>query len=726
MELVFGFDIGTTSIGWAAIEHGPPYVTGRILGLGVRIFPEARDRDGTPLNQNRRQKRMVRRQLRRRRTRRRALNELLTAAGLLPPFSSEAWAEAMKAEPAGLRKQGLTEQLEPYQFGRALYHLAQRRHFKGRDLEEKPDAAEAADEKEAQTSRQSTLAILRSNGWTLGEYLASKGPHERQRRTHADRDSVVQEFDRLWTAQARFHPMLRDGTLRARIEDLIFAQRPVFWRLNTLGRCRFMPGEALCPKGSWLSQQRRMLEKLNNLAIVAGNIRPLTDQEWQEARQAILDRLQCQASMTWPAVRTALKPLLKRRGEAGQEKTLRFNLEEGGDDKLLGNATEARLAHIFGPGWATHPHRQAIRDAVQHRLWNADYGQIGDQRVVIRPKQERQQRRSEAAQSFITDFGVSAEQASALKELKLPTGWEPFSTAALMRFMPHLEAGVRFGTLLNGSDDWAAWRASTFPNQDQPTGEVLDRLPSPVQREERERLAGLRNPTVIRVQNELRKVVNNLISVHGKPDRIRVELAREVGKSKREREEMQDAMRRQEKRRKEAAADLRSKGSEPSRSGREIEKWLLWKECQGFCPYTGDPISFDALFAAGEFEVEHIWPRSRSFDDSIGNKTLCRRDVNLAKGSRTPYEAFEHRPDEWAAIRNRLQGMKASKGGYGMSLGKVKRFLAESIPDNFAARQLNDTGFAARQAVLFLKRLWPDVGVDAPVHVQVVFCLDTT
>ncbi|MFL5257966.1 MAG: hypothetical protein ACJ8AI_34815, partial [Rhodopila sp.] len=83
MELVFGFDIGTTSIGWAAIEHGPPYVTGRILGLGVRIFPEARDRDGTPLNQNRRQKRMVRRQLRRRRTRRRALNELLTAAGLL-------------------------------------------------------------------------------------------------------------------------------------------------------------------------------------------------------------------------------------------------------------------------------------------------------------------------------------------------------------------------------------------------------------------------------------------------------------------------------------------------------------------------------------------------------------------------------------------------------------------------------------------------------------------
>ena len=55
-----------------------------------------------------------------------------------------------------------------------------------------------------------------------------------------------------------------------------------------------------------------------------------------------------------------------------------------------------------------------------------------------------------------------------------------------------------------------------------------------------------------------------------------------------------------------------------------------------------------------------------------------------------------------------------------MSPGKVKRFLAQAIPEDFASRQLNDTGFASRQAIGFLKRLWPDVGVDAPVHVQAV------
>lgn len=95
MQRIFGLDIGTTSIGFAVIDHDRDRSTGRILRLGARIFPEARDEKGTPLNQQRRQKRLVRRQLRRRRLRRKALNELLAAYGLLPPFGTSAWAEVM-------------------------------------------------------------------------------------------------------------------------------------------------------------------------------------------------------------------------------------------------------------------------------------------------------------------------------------------------------------------------------------------------------------------------------------------------------------------------------------------------------------------------------------------------------------------------------------------------------------------------------------------------------
>jgi CRISPR-associated endonuclease Csn1 len=186
------------------------------------------------------------------------------------------------------------------------------------------------------------------------------------------------------------------------------------------------------------------------------------------------------------------------------------------------------------------------------------------------------------------------------------------------------------------------------------------------------------------VQNELRKVINNLIDFCGrKPDLIRVELMRDVGKSKLEREEKAKAMREQNKRRQAAIDDLKSKGiAEPA--GRDIEKWLLWQESQQRCPYTGDQISFDGLFHSNQFDVEHIWPRARSLDDSFQNKTLCRKDINADKGNQTPFEYFANQPDLWAALKIRLNSMIAQKSAQGMSPGKMKRFLAQAIPDDFA------------------------------------------
>ena len=712
MPLVFGLDIGTTSVGFAVIDHDSEVATGKIHRLGVRIFPEARDPKGVPLNQERRQARLRRRQLRRRRERRRLLGDQLCAAGLLPSRNSPEWDRATKSDPYDLRRrafEGAT--LSPHEIGRAIYHLAQRRHFRGRDIDEvsdtADDAAGDADEKKATSSREQTVQTLKREGTTLGAWLAARGPHERKRGEHATRDVVEDEFDTVWM------PLVPEP-FRSSVRDAIFVQRPVFWRLNTLGKCRFVPDAPLCPKGSWLSQQRRMLEKLNNLALAGGNQRPLDPEE----RQAILSRLQTQASMTWPGVRRAFAPLYRARGEPGEERALKFNLEEGGEKKLLGNPVEAKLADIFGSDWQEHPRKQEIRDSLPRRTWQADYEQVGDQRVVILPKAERTTRRAEVVQNFVAEFGLSNDQAAKIETMKLPSGWEPYSIEALQAMLPHLEAGVRFGELVNGPDR-EEWRAKTFPGREQPTGEVFDRLPSPADREEREHVASLRNPTVARARNELRKVVNNLIGLYGKPDLIHVEVARDVGNSKRQREEKASGIRRQERRRKAAREALRENGiAEPARA--DVEKWMLWEECSHRCPYTGDTISFDALFRTGDFEVEHIWPRSRSLDNSFRNKTLCRKDVNLQKGNQTPYEFFRSNEEEWDAFANRLAGMKGPRGGTGMSPGKIRRFLAPSIPEDFASRQLNDTGYAAREAVAYLKKLWPDQGPEAPVKVFAV------
>ena len=732
MKKIFGLDIGTTSIGFAVIEHDDEG-QGRIRRLGVRIFPEARDPKGIPLNQQRRQARMRRRQLRRGRQRRRDIGAVLREAGFLPAFEASPqseWHALMKRDPYDLRARGLdeAETLTPYEFGRALYHLAKRRHFKARDLEEdegsserKDGDEESAEEKEAKSERDKTRQALiaekkKDPNVTLGAWLSKRGPHERKRGVHATRADVEEEFEQLWKTQAGRHETLQDPDFKDAVHGAVFTQRPVFWRKSTLGECRFMPGKELCPKGAWLSQQRRMLEKLNNLEVVVGESRPLNKDE----REKILEKLQTQASMTWGGVRSALKPLYKARGESGAEKRLKFNLELGREKKLIGNPLEARLAKIFGDAWQQHPRKQAIRESIPARLRDADYRKVGTQRVVILPQAKRVENRKAVARDFVEDFGMSTEQAAKLTDMPLPTGWEPYSTEALQAMLPHLEAGERFGAIINGSGKWEEWRNETFPDRTRPTGEVMDRLPSPADKDEREHIAKLRNPTVVRTRNELRKVVNNLIDLFGKPDLIHVELARDVGKSKREREEIQNGIRRQERRRNAAKKDLEEKGIvQPSRD--DVEKWLLWQESKERCPYTGDHIGFAALFQEDEFEVEHIWPRSRSLDDSFRNKTLCRKDENLKKNNRTPFEYMGHDTDRWATVEARLQKMRAPRGsGEGMALGKIKRFLARSMPDDFAARQLNDTGYAAREAVAFLKRLWPDVGPHAPVTVQAV------
>jgi CRISPR-associated endonuclease Csn1 len=708
-ELVFGFDIGTTSIGSAVVRMDVAAGTGKILHLGVRIFPEARDPKGIPLNQERRKRRMMRRQLRRRRSRRRDLRGLLADAGFLPPFSENkrsAWATTMAEDPWSLRARALSEPLAPHKLGRALYHLAQRRHFRGRDLEDADIADErkkdtpAPDEAKAASQRDKDRKALLVSGLTLGAFLAQIPEREQRRRGHHfAREDVLAEFHAILAAQAPHHPQLADPDFAVCLEETIFAQKPVFWRRATLGDCRFIPGAPLAASASWVAQEKRMLEKLNSLRIEEGNGRPLDDDE----RAAILGLLRKQDTANWSSVAKA----------AGLPRGTTFNLERGGEKALVGNKLENRLAAIMGDRWHSDAElRERMRSEIHARLYRADYGRIGD-RIVIRREAERRVERAKVREALQADFQLTNEQAEALSGLRFAPGWEPFSEDALWKFLPRLEQGATFGTLLNSPDE-EGWREQTFPNRHKPTGSWVDRLPTPGNsKEEIERQKSVRNPTVLRVQNELRKVVNNLIAAYRKPDRIRVEVAREVGKSARERAEDLKRNRDREKVRKEAIADLETKGiAAPSRN--DIEKWLLWKECRHICPYTGDEISFSDLFGASpRFDVEHIWPRWKSLDDSFANKTLCRKDLNAAKSNRTPLELYDGRPEELAAVIDRVRSFDDR---YGPGWRKVRRFL-EPVPDGFSERQMTDTGYAARQAVGFLKMLYPDRGQEGEVRV---------
>jgi CRISPR-associated endonuclease Csn1 len=690
---IWGFDLGTTSIGFAVVDYDPIRTAGRIHRLGVRIFPEGVTEDKKePRNKVRRAKRLMRRGIRRRKLRRRLLGEALREAGLLPRYGSPEWQSVMAGDPYLLRRDGLGRPLQSHELGRALYHLAKRRGFAGRGGAEKigdPDEAAARDD----------AAKLKGEiaDQTLGAFLAQQ---DKRRGRHHTREMVQDEFDRLWAAQTRHHPVLADPGFKARVRHLVFYQRPTFWRLATLGRCPWVPESALAPKASWLAQRYMVLEQLTKLRIAGANQRPLCDDELA----ILLDLAHRQKCVSWGGVRKVLRKLWR---DGGEPEDQTFNMEVSKAERgIKGNIVEIELRRIFGTAWEDHPRCNDIRREIHERLWAADYFQVGNARIEIRRPEEAAKRRRQAAAAMKRDWGLVDAQAEALAKLELPSGWLRLSTAAVERMLPKLERGHSVGQLLN-SPDFEGWRERAFPTRERPTGEILDRLPSHPRA-----MPELRNPTIHRALNELRKVTNNLLALYGRPDRICVELTRELKESKKRRSERLSRNKQQEAERKRAVADLAAHGiNNPDRD--TIEKWLLWKEANERCPYTGDHIGFDALFREDKYQVEHIWPRSRSLDNSFTNKTLCRRDVNILKGNRTPFEMYAHNPEAWQAVKLRLADCKLPEH-------KVRRFVKDLIADadseDFAERQLADTGWAAREARDFLKRLWPDDRSIAPVE----------
>mgnify|MGYP001310492466 FL=1 len=284
----------------------------------------------------------------------------------------------------------------------------------------------------------------------------------------------------------------------------------------------------------------------------------------------------------------------------------------------------------------------------------------------------------EVAEKLMEHWGFGQEQAQKILEVSLPQKYMSFSRLAIQKLLPHMERGLLTHQAIEAVYGSSHGRQAV---------EVLESLPFP---------EDLRNPIVNRALWEVRKVVNALIRVYGKPQKIKIEMARELKGSKREREELQYRQRQNEEENKKAREELIRMGIlNPSRD--DIIKYKLWQECGQVCPYTGRPISQNALFGPHpEFQVEHILPYSRSLDDSFMNKTLCAVDENRRKSGRTPYE-FYGETEQFEQILHRIAVLPYPKR---------RRFWQKEVElDKFIQRQLNDTRYISRKVCEYLKLL---------------------
>ena len=704
MERYLGLDLGTASLGWALIDFDGGE-RGKIVASGVRIFPEALDAKGEKTkNTARRNFRLGRRQTRRTRRRKEDIRQILHGAGLLPNqdkrlletpsdhFTTEEGKHQTigLVSPYALRQKSLEEKISLYDLGRVFFHLSRRIGFQetpttddDTDRKEKTKEEKAAEkeEKEAEKARENLGdAIKKSGKKTLGAYLADK---EIQRGWHLSRLMITNEFEDIWTAQQKFYPDVLTSELKSELHGQIFDRRRTFWSRKTLGVCKFEPASPLLLKSEWLAQQCIMLQDLNNIHLAGGNKRQLDQGE----REILRNLFETKAKVKFNAMRKAL----------GFSKDEKFNFEVGADQRkeLSGNATEAMLREVID-NFPMHPKAQIIREQIATRKWVISYEEIVEdvsptfqsRRIEIRRHAEKEAAQEEFITNAMKDWGITRDESKKLAEHKLPGGW----TRESEKVMRGLVEGMSDGT---GKERSKVLEA-LYPEKERLLGEDdnLDTLPS-----HHHYLSGIRNPVVTRCLNETRKVVNNIIRTYGKPDYIRVELARDVklvGKKKRD----AIAVNRNRRDEKEEAKKFLSKRGLPDNPNM-ILKYMLWQETGGRDLYSGDMIGVDALFQQREYEIEHIMPQSRSRDDSFNNLLLCRKDYNAKKGNRTPFEAFGNDP-EW-------ENMVARVEKYLKPHPKKTRFLREKydVDEDRAQAQLNDTAYAAKEVRDFLACLYP-------------------
>jgi len=720
---ILGLDLGPNSIGWALVDLDDSNSdNSSLVDMGVRVFPEGVDNFDSAKevsrNEDRRMARGMRRQTKRRVRRKRRLQDALISLGMFPEDFSEQQALLIQ-DPYELRSRALQKKLSLFEIGRIFLHLNQRRGFLSLSKKEKQDK-----EVQGMLAEINDLAakIANSDHQTIGQHLYYKSQNldhkdrtdnDHLRNRHTRRDMYEAEFDAIWNRQAQFYPELFTERLkygqfgiqkypckpRKRpqglslldafgLHGLIFFQRSVYWPKSMIGRCELEPKELRCPRADRRAQRFRLLTEVNNLRIIDSSIpaeRPLNAQE----RKLLIDKLAKKKEWEFEAIRKEIAKL----PDSPSATQISFNLEKGKRPKMQGLQTDYILASKKAIGSEWHNMPDKVRNEIVALL--VDPARNDD--VLM--------------EQLVIKYDLTEEQAEGALLADLPVGYLAISLKAINKLLPYMEKGMPYVRGSGTDDDGEptdALHAAGYLRPDELQCRIFDILPDPQRTSLKECPIGdIPNPVVKRTLVELRKVVNAIIREYGKPNEIHVEMGRDVktspkpgSPSYKKYKDGIDRMRANEAKRDAAKNHLHENGKSFGAGGRNILKYLLWKEQGEHCIYSGQPISFNQLMSEA-VEIDHILPYSKCLDDSQMNKVICFRQTrnslgNHDKGNRTPYE--------WLADSRKSDYDQVCLRAKNLPYPKYKKFIQKHVNlEDFIERQLNEMRYIAKATAEYLR-----------------------
>lgn len=681
---ILGLDLGIASVGWGLILVDEKENPIGLLDCGVRTFERAEvPKTGDSLALARRQARSVRRLIRRRAHRLLRLRRLLKRKGVLSAadFNSDGLPN-LPIDAWQLRVAGLERKLTNQEWAAVLLHLVKHRGYLSQRKSETQTENKELGRLLAGVAENSKLLSESSEQYRTPAELAVKlfaeqSGHLRNKGgdyTHTfNRLDLQKELHLLFAQQHTLGNPFASAELQSKVDELLMMQRSALQGeavLKMLGKCTFEPSEYKAAKHTYSAERFIWLTKLNNLRILEnGEERALNEAE----RKLLLDEPYKKAKLTYSQARKLLDI-----SHDATFKGLRYGKDSDGLKAETGVLMEMKAYHKI----RTVLDKAGLKGEWENRIRNPEVlDKIGT-----------------AFSLYKTDEDIQA----ALADLRLPENvldallaglnFDKFiqlSLKALINIMPLMERGIRYDEACK--EVYGDHRALAESKNQM----LLPAIPADE----------IRNPVVLRTLTQARKVINAIIRRYGSPQRVHIETARELGKSFKDRKEIE---KRQEENRKERErAEEHFKELFPHFAGEpkggDILKLRLYEQQQGKCLYSGIPIDLGRLNEKGYVEIDHALPFSRTWDDSFNNKVLVLGRENQKKRNQTPYEYLDGagNSQRWREFQARVQGCR-------FPYAKKQRIQTAKLDgkaeQGFLERNLNDTRYIARFLCGFIEK----------------------
>ena len=633
-----GLDIGISSVGWAVVDLDPNNRS--IIDLGVRCFNVAEvAKTKEPLAKARREARGARRRIRRLSGRKANIKLLFVDFGLVNEKDIDNIYETAhgKASPWELRTKALDEVLTGEELARSLFHIARRRGFKSNRKNEEKSGDDGKVLEAVSTNR----VYMEENGYrTAGEMLYKDDKYQEKKRNSndnyinsIDRIMLLEEVEKIFKMQRKLGSSIAGEKLE---EEYIaeFTEQKHYASggyLEKIGYCTFEPTENRAARSSFSAAYFRLLQEINNIRYFEGSNEKKLE---GDVRQAVIDKALSVGDFTYHQLRAFLKK------EVGFSEETRFkNVQYNKDvEGYIIDVEKAEKQRKISDFKEFHKMKKVF---LEENVWESikdDIELLDDIAFILSAYRTDEDIEKEIKKKYPS---LSADIVEVITKLPTSSKFVHLSALALRKITPFLEEGMRY--------DEACAEAGYNHSQLFIDGEKSKKLPV------------LKNdelyvsPVAFRALTQARKVLNAVIDKYGSPVYVNIELARDMSKSadeRREEERKQAANLAAKDQAKDLFREELRKNGLPDvldPTPLEVLKLRLYKQQNGKCVYSGEPLDLGRL---SDYQIDHIIPYSRSFNDSFANKVLVLARENQHKKNRTPFEYFGHDKDRWAEFES--------------------------------------------------------------------------